>query len=365
MILRVRRCRVSLIAVALTAALAGCQNVRVKLGEPPSGAVAAAPAAAPAAKTSLPNPGDIPGGQVTVRRGETIYQVSQRTGAPVRDLIDANHLRPPYRLAAGRTLVVPRTPTHVVQRGETLYSIAEAEGVELYSLARMNELMRPFAVTQGQVLKLPPTVSRSLAPPPPPPAPPPGKPEIATTQLPPVTAPVGAQAIGSPGPPPQKPEVASLPPPTQSPATARAPEAALPVPPPRAGRFMWPVQGRVIGRYGTSASGTHNDGINIAAPKGTPVRAADAGVVAYAGNELRGYGNLVLIKHAGGWMTAYAHNGSILVKRGEVVKRGQKIATVGATGIVSQPQLHFEIRKGTQVLDPDQYLSGTQASVNR
>src|SRR5487761_51219 len=333
MILRARRRCVSMLALALTAALVGCQNVRVKLGEPPSSSAAAAPATAPAAKPSFPNPGNIPGGQVTVRRGETIYQVSQRTGAPVRDLIDANHLRPPYRLAAGRALVVPRTPTHVVQRGETLRSIAEAEGVELYSVARMNELTPPFAVTQGQVLKLPPTVARPLAP--------------AT--------------------PPQKPEVASLPPPGQTPAApaARAPEAALPAPPPRGGRFIWPVRGRVIGRYGTSASGTHNDGINIAAPKGAPVRAADAGVVAYAGNELRGYGNLVLIKHAGGWMTAYAHNGSVLVKRGEVVKRGQEIATVGATGIVSQPPLHFEIRQGSQVLHPGQYLAGPQASAGR
>src|SRR5487761_529487 len=340
MILRARRRCVSMLALALTAALVGCQNVRVKLGEPPSSSAAAAPATAPAAKPSFPNPGNIPGGQVTARRGETIYQVSQRTGAPVRDLIDANHLRPPYRLAAGRALVVPRTPTHVVQRGETLRSIAEAEGVELYSVARMNELTPPFAVTQGQVLKLPPTT--------PPPAPPLGKPEIATTQLPPATAPVGSQAIGTPAAP-----------------AARAPEAALPAPPPRGGRFIWPVRGRVIGRYGTSASGTHNDGINIAAPKGAPVRAADAGVVAYAGNELRGYGNLVLIKHAGGWMTAYAHNGSVLVKRGEVVKRGQEIATVGATGIVSQPPLHFEIRQGSQVLHPGQYLAGPQASAGR
>src|SRR5487761_467658 len=363
MILRARRRCVSMLALALTAALVGCQNVRVKLGEPPSSSAAAAPATAPAAKPSFPNPGNIPGGQVTARRGETIYQVSQRTGAPVRDLIDANHLRPPYRLAAGRALAVPRTPTHVVQRGETLRRTAEAEGVELYSVARMNELTPPFAVTQGQVLKLPPTVARPLAPP----APPLGKPDIATSQLPPATAPVGSQAIGPPGPPPQKPEVASLPPPGQTPAApaARAPVAALPAPPPRGGRFIWPVRGRVIGRYGTSASGTHNDGINIAAPKGAPVRAADAGVVAYAGNELRGYGNLVLIKHAGGWMTAYAHNGSVLVKRGEVVKRGQEIATVGATGIVSQPQLHFEIRKGTQVLDPAQYLAGPQASAGR
>jgi len=356
---RDRRRRASIIALALAAALAGCQNAHVRLGSPPPAGSATPPVAQNPSTPPPPNPGNIPGGQVVVRHNETIYQLSQRTGSPVRDLIDANHLRPPYRLTSGQTLVVPRTPTHVVQRGETLYSIADSEGVELYSLARMNELTPPFAVEPGRVLKLPPAVARPLAPP----APPPGKPEIAATPL----APITTQQLGAPpSPPPQKPEVASVPPSAQTQAaTPQQPQAELPEPPPRGGRFMWPVQGKVIGHYGTSASGTHNDGINIAAAKGTPVRAADSGVVAYAGNELRGYGNLVLIKHAGGWMTAYAHNGTLLVKRGDVVKRGQEIATVGSTGIVSEPQLHFEIRRGTQVLDPTQYLAASQASAVR
>lgn len=119
---------------------------------------------------------------------------------------------------------------------------------------------------------------------------------------------------------------------------------------------MWPVRGRVVGTYGPGPNGTHNDGLNILAPAGTPVIAADAGTVAYVGNELRGYGNLILIKHDDGWMTAYAHNEKLLVKRGQRVTRGEVIAHVGATGAVSQPQLHFEIRKGTQALDPENYL---------
>ena len=363
---RDRRRRASLLALALATALAGCQNAHVRLGAPPAAGSSAPPVAQNPAAPLPPNPGDIPGGQVVVQHGETIYQVSQRTGSPVRDLIDTNHLQPPYRVAAGQALKVPRTPTHVVQRGETLYSIADSEGVELYSLARMNELTPPFAVTPGRVLKLPPAVARPLAPPAPLPAPPPGKPEIAATSL----APVTTQPAGAPpSPPRQKPEIASLPPPAQTPATIattpQQPQADLAAPPPSGGRFLWPVQGKVIGRFGTTAAGTHNDGINIAAAKGTPVRAADSGVVAYAGNELRGYGNLILVKHAGGWMTAYAHNGTLLVKRGDVVKRGQEIATVGSTGIVSEPQLHFEIRRGTQVLDPTQYLAASQASAVR
>jgi murein DD-endopeptidase MepM/ murein hydrolase activator NlpD len=130
-----------------------------------------------------------------------------------------------------------------------------------------------------------------------------------------------------------------------------------PAPAPRGGeRFLWPVKGQVISNFGPKKGGLNNDGINIAAPAGTSVIAADNGVVAYAGNELRGFGNLLLIRHADGWVTAYAHNEKLLVKRGEKVKRGQAIAQIGSTGNVSAPQLHFEIRKGTDPVDPLKYL---------
>ena len=128
---------------------------------------------------------------------------------------------------------------------------------------------------------------------------------------------------------------------------------------------MWPVRGRILASYGTGENGIHNDGINIAAPAGTAVMAADGGVVAYAGNELRGYGNLILIKHPNGWMTAYAHNARLLVKRGERVRRGQIIARVGATGAVARPQLHFEIRHGTRAMDPGDYLLPETATASR
>lgn len=134
--------------------------------------------------------------------------------------------------------------------------------------------------------------------------------------------------------------------------------ASLLPPEPRGGHsFLWPLQGRIVGPYGTGAGGIQNDGINIAAPEGTPVVAAEAGTVAYVGNELRGYGNLVLVKHADGWMTAYAHNSKLLVTRGQKVKRGQVIARSGSTGSVSEPQLHFEVRRGTRALDPTDYLA--------
>jgi murein DD-endopeptidase MepM/ murein hydrolase activator NlpD len=337
-------------------------------------------------------------GQVTVQPGETLYAVSRRANVPVRTLIEANRLEPPYDVAPGRRLALPAVPQHTVEPGETLYGISRLYGVDTSTLARSNQLAPPYAVSAGQVLTLPAPVQGAgrrgpapviqatapagwaLAAPPsptppaymprpaiePPPAAAPTPPAIAKPVAPPVLEP--PRVVERTAPPP--PVAASPPPPAAQPAP---PEqlAALPPPPlprpPKQGeaRFLWPVHGRILATYGTGGNGTHNDGINIAAPAGTPVLAADAGVVAYAGNELRGYGNLLLVKHSGGWMTAYAHNSALLVKRGDRVKRGQEIARVGATGAVGEPQLHFEIRQGTRALDPDDYLPPLAATAAR
>jgi murein DD-endopeptidase MepM/ murein hydrolase activator NlpD len=123
-------------------------------------------------------------------------------------------------------------------------------------------------------------------------------------------------------------------------------------------QFRWPVRGRVISGFGPIPNGQQNDGINLAVPEGTQVRAAEDGVVAYSGNELKGYGNLVLVRHSDGYVTAYAHASELMVKRGDNVKRGQVIAKSGATGSVNAPQLHFEIRKGSSPVDPTKYLPG-------
>jgi murein DD-endopeptidase MepM/ murein hydrolase activator NlpD len=138
---------------------------------------------------------------------------------------------------------------------------------------------------------------------------------------------------------------------TQSPVKAAEATNSLPT-------FRWPARGRVIASYGAKTNGKQNDGINIAVPEGTPVKAADDGVVAYAGNELKGYGNLVLVRHSNGYVTAYAHASELMVKRGDTIKRGQVIAKSGQTGEVSSPQLHFEIRNGSSPVDPLQFLNG-------
>ncbi len=120
--------------------------------------------------------------------------------------------------------------------------------------------------------------------------------------------------------------------------------------------MLWPVQGKIISNFGANATGERNDGINILISRGTPVHAAAEGTVAYVGEELKNYGKLVLIRHEDGYVTAYAHSDAVTVSPGEHVARGQIIGYAGATGDVSEPQLHFELRLGTKPVDPKPYL---------
>ena len=125
---------------------------------------------------------------------------------------------------------------------------------------------------------------------------------------------------------------------------------------------MWPLRGNVLSSFGPKPGGLQNDGINIAAARGAPVRAAENGIVVYAGNELKGFGNLLLVRHADGWMTAYAHLDEILVERGAAVQRGQSVAKVGQTGSVGSPQLHFEMRRAGRAVDPRGVLAPIQTA---
>lgn len=239
-------------------------------------------------------------GSITVRKGDTVYAISRRTGVDPRAIIAANNLKPPYVLHPGETLVLTGGQTYAVKKGDTLYSISRSFSIDMTSLSRANNLKSPYRIAIGQVLQIP---------------------------------------GGGAG--------------------QRTQTALNVVLPPREGsRFLWPVKGDILSSYGAKDGGLHNDGINIKTRRGEPVKAADAGVVVYADDGLKGYGNLILIRHQGGWVTAYAHNDKLLVKRGDAVKRGEVISWAGVTGDVTEAQLHFEIRKGTRAVNPISYLEG-------
>ena len=267
-----------------------------------------------------------PSGSHVVAKGETLFAISRRYDVPVRDLITRNALKAPYTLAIGQKLEVPGAQIHRVAKGETGYGISRQYGVTVSALMRENNIKPPYQLEVGQVLKLPGGASAD--------------------------APTSAQVASN------RPVVTTRP---QSPGRT-VPKAT---PPPRTSSgFDWPVDGKLASRFGPKDDGLHNDGINILAGQGTPVKAAEAGVVVYASNALQGYGNMLLLKHDGGWITAYAHNERLLVRQGQTVDKGQVIARVGNTGGVSDPQLHFEIRKGRQALDPLQYLRRMSASAD-
>lgn len=308
-----------------------------------------------------------------VEKGDTLYVISRRYDVPTKVIADRNGILPPYELKVGQTLILDPNRTHVVKQGETLASIAIEYNVDERVVASSNQLQAPYRLNPGQELWIPdPITNVAAAPtkpvamdlPPVEAAPLRSRGQIKAQELPPpppsAEAPVeGATPIAPPPPQPiapPLPPVVAAPPPEKEVAIV-APRNPIPEPAARASaKFAWPLSGKILTRFGLLAPGLHNDGINISAAPGTLVRAADNGVVAYAGNELKGFGNLLLIKHADGWTTAYAHNEKLLVKRGDLVKQGQTIATVGRTGNVDAPQLHFEVRKGTQAMNPEDYL---------
>jgi len=275
-----------------------------------------------------------------VRSGETVYAVASNYRVPIRSIIELNSLQAPYVLRSGQTLRVPVARDHIVQTGDTLYGISRNYGVAMNALVRLNDIQPPYTIVAGRSLRLPEPVQEASTPAPDPAA------ESGVRRTEETPAPSGESDTAFDGP------AAAMPPSQQA-----AVNPSVPMPPPRSGRtFLLPVRGKVISSFGSKGQGLHNDGVNIAAARGTPVRAAENGIVVYSGNALLGFGNMILIRHADGYMTAYAHNDTVSVQRGDTVRRGQAIATVGSTGSVSSPQLHFEVRKGKSAVDPAKYL---------
>ncbi len=309
------------------------------------------------------------GTTIIVGTSDTLQILARRYNVTPAAILQANGYRGPRVLSPGQQLIIPRPgaavaaapmmsvpaskpvmaiaaapSVHVVNHGDTLMSIARRNHISTGELARANGLDAAAKLKVGMRLNVPVKASAAM----------------------PVAQPVVAQAAPVSVPPAtrvaaitdsqQKARLAQTSnveeaPAAETPAKAAEATGALPT-------FRWPVRGKVIAGYGAKTNGKSNDGINLAVPEGTPVKAAEDGVVAYSGNELKGYGNLVLVRHANGYVTAYAHASELLVKRGDTVKRGQIIAKSGQSGEVGSPQLHFEIRKGSNPVDPLQFLNG-------
>lgn len=303
-------------------------------------------------------------GTVTVQSGDTLYGLSRRTNVPIRAIINANNIAPPYVLRVGQTLTLPRQAFHQVATGDSVASIARAYGVSAQELVRLNDIEAPYVIYVGQPVLLPTmtggqtvaTNAAVVASLPRPPAQPQGPGSAGgSSSVTSVSPNVNAGPIETPDAPSSA--ASSAPGPMASLPQAAAPPPEAPITAP-ATAFIWPVQGNVLSGYGPKAGGLYNEGINIAVPQGTPVRASQDGEVVYVGNELRGYGNLLLLRHPNGWVTAYAHNEALLVQRGDKVRRGQAIARAGSSGSVDTPQVHFEMRQGTRSVDPTRYLAG-------
>jgi murein DD-endopeptidase MepM/ murein hydrolase activator NlpD len=331
-------------------------------------------------------------GRVTVSQGMTLYSIARANGVSVGDLAAANNLDAPYGVKVGQSLKIPGKPgaktpvmaeaqadeeapaaapnqlrykkqttaaasddiapvktkdkssVHTVAGGETLFSLGRKYGVSPFAIADANKLPHATNLKVGQPLKIPGAGAKVYA-----------QSEPAEETAAPAKKPKKAQdsiAMEEDA----APAAEDIPAPKkQKTAEASSGEPGLP-------GFRWPVRGKVISPYGAKPNGLRNEGVNIAVPEGTSVRAAESGVVAYAGSELKGYGNLVLVRHEGGWVTAYAHAKELFVKRGDTVKRGDVIAKAGQTGSVSSPQLHFEVRKGATAMDPMKFLNSATAA---
>jgi murein DD-endopeptidase MepM/ murein hydrolase activator NlpD len=315
------------------------------------------------------------GTTIIVGTSDTLETLARRYNVSSAAILQANGYKGPRALQPGQQLVIPHqaaTATapvlaapkaaavaaapvsappsvHVVNRGDTLMSIAHRNHVPVADLAKTNSLDPNAKLKLGQKINVPGAKS-AAAPAAAPPA------QVAGAQPAAVAAPATKMAAVEPAKEKARlaqatttPEAAAAV--TETPVKTAEATGALPT-------FRWPVRGRVVTGYGAKTNGKSNDGINVAVPEGTPVKAAEDGVVAYSGNELKGYGNLILVRHSNGYVTAYAHASELLVKRGETIKRGQVIAKSGQSGEVGSPQLHFEIRKGSSPVDPLQFLNG-------
>ena len=335
---------------------------------------------------------------IIVAKGDTVYSLARKNNMSISEFAKINDLHEPYTLSIGQKLTTKRSAGTIdkqdvpnvvavenikaekvaikepvktttkrvdlqeitVQKGDTLYSLSRKYEIPVNDLAVMNKISSPFDLAVGQKIKVPKLDNVKTA----------SVSEIKTvasgsTKVAKITpAKKTVRSATTKG--TESITVAKKTTDTKTAAKTVAkaqqkissnPKKQLPKVVARSSsKFSWPIRGKILSAYGAKNNGLFNDGINIAASLGTAVKAAENGVVAYAGNEVKGMGNLVIIQHSDGWMTVYAHLDSMSVKRGARVNVGTQIGRVGKTGKVDQPQLHFEIRKGTKAYNPTKYL---------
>ncbi len=273
---------------------------------------------APLRVLSEPIPVD---GKIIVRAGDDIFTIATRYKVnPLSILID-NELSD-TSLSVGQKLLITPRRNHTVTITDTIFSISQRYAVSQFQLAQLNGLTEPYQLTAGQVLILPDSQDLSVL-------------ELEG---------LDPNAV--------KPQPQTARATTVAQAAPKRPVKKFVAPALGSAGFNWPLSGEVISEYGPIAKGVHNDGINILAEEGTTVNTTAAGTVAYVGENLKSFGSLVLIKHEGGYISAYAHLSSILVSEGDVLSAGTMIGQVGQTGNVDTPQLHFEIRKARQPVNP-------------
>lgn len=279
---------------------------------------------------------DVAASTYVVQPGDTLSLVVRKTGAGADAIADKNDLKPPFVLRPGRQLKIPAGRFHTVRKGQSGIAIGRAYGVEWSRIVELNHLQEPFTLREGQRLLLPNvrevarmTLEQRAA--------------AFTVDL------TDIATGGEPAVAPKAQPVAATP----SPARTLAPTTAVAEPAADfAGRFAWPLQGKIIRPYGPMANGGRNDGINIAAPSGTAIGAAADGAVMWVGQH-PAFGNVVLVRHGKGWVTIYGNADKLLVKRGQAVKLGQAIARVGMSGSsATEPQLFFEVLQGRKPVSP-------------
>ena len=317
---------------------------------------------------------------VIVQQGETLYSIAKKNGVPLRDLIDTNNLEPPYALKAGSAIKIPFPNYHESREGETLYSISRMYDMKVNDVIALNNLKFPYPIYPGDKIKIVKDKNKKSE----------KNPQLALeskakkeNNIKPseekakeIVEKKNSKEIEKYGFKPSEVRALELAKRNDSSRTAQniinpskneIVETKLSINKPidkdsikkianKTNRFSWPVRGEVISKFGPKSAGLYNDGINIKAKDGQAVSSSEDGIVAYVGSELKGYGNLVIVKHSGGWISAYAHLKNSVVAIGQKISKGQKIGNVGNSGKVKFPQLYFGLRKGRDAVNPENYL---------